>query len=214
MGSIKVKAKDMGKEKETKKEEPKKDEKKRPEVRHIPTLIIRFAGTDLDGGKPVVRALRKIKGIGISTSNAICLAAKISSSTKLGSLSESEIMNLESVIKNPTNFNIPAFLVNRRRDPATGVDMHLTSSDLDIARRFDVQRYIDLRTYRGWRHMLGQPVRGQRTRSTFRQTGMTVGVMKKAVLQKPAAGTAPTSASTATAKPEVTKPSGKAAPKK
>lgn len=194
MGSTKIRVKDVDKGK-AKKEEPKKEEKKKPEVRHIPILIIRVASTDLDGEKPVVRALRKIKGIGISMSNAICLAAKINPSAKLGSLSESEITNLEGVIKNPTNFNIPAFLVNRRKDLATGADMHLTSSDLDIARRFDVQRYIDLRTYRGWRHMLGQPVRGQRTRSTFRQTGRTVGVMKKAALQKVA--TAP-----AAAKPE------------
>jgi len=189
MGSTKIRVKDVGKGKE----EPKKEEKKKPETRRdIPQLIIRVAGTDLDGGKSVMRALRKIKGIGVATSNAICLAAKIGSSTKLGSLSETEITSLENVIKNPINFNVPAFLVNRRKDPATGSDMHLTSSDLDIARRFDVQRYINLRTYRGWRHMLGQPVRGQRTRSTFRATGMTVGVMKKAALQKAQAVAAPT----------------------
>ena len=186
MGSTKIRAKDVGKGKE----EPRKEEKKRPEVRRdIPQLIIRVAGTDLDGGKSVMRSLRKIKGIGVATSNAICRGAKIDSSTKLGSLSETEIANLENVIKNPTNFNVPTFLVNRRKDPATGSDIHLTSSDLDIARRFDVQRYINLRTYRGWRHMLGQPVRGQRTRSTFRATGMTVGVMKKAALQKQVAAT-------------------------
>jgi len=197
MGSTRIRVKGVGKGKE----EPKKEEKKKPEVRRdIPQLIIRVAGTDLDGGKSVMRALRKIKGIGVATSNAICLAAKINSLTKLGSLSETEIGNLENVIKNPTNFNVPAFLVNRRKDPATGVDMHLTSSDLDIARRFDVQRYINLRTYRGWRHMLGQPVRGQRTRSTFRTTGMAVGVMKKVALQKQAAATQ--AVATGGAKPE------------
>lgn len=203
MGSTRARVKDAGKGKEETKES-KKEEKKKQEVRRdIPQLIIRVAGTDLDGGKPVGRALRKIKGIGVVTSKAICLAAKISPLTKLGTLTESEISNLENAIKNPMNFNLPSFLVNRRRDPTTGVDMHLTSSDLDIARRFDVQRYIDLRTYRGWRHMLGQPVRGQRTRSTFRVTGMTVGVMKRAALQKAAvAGAAPST----TTKPVETKP--------
>lgn len=200
--------KDVDKEKkEPKKEE--KEEKKRPEARRdIPLLIIRVAGTDLDGEKPVGRALRKIKGISVTTSKAICYAAKINPLTKLGSLSESEISNLENVIKNPVNFDVPTFLVNRKKDLATGVDMHLTSSDLDIARRFDVQRYIDLRTYRGWRHMLGQPVRGQRTRSTFRVTGMAVGVMKKAALQKIAPGVAPAVAPAtvlAAAKPVETK---------
>ena len=200
MGSTKEKIKVTG-NKKTEKEEPKKEEKKKHEVRHdIPKLIIRFAGTDLDGEKLVIRALRKIKGIGIATSSAICLAAKVNPSMKLGALTESEITNLENVIKNPTNFGVPIFLVNRRKDPATGTDIHLTSSDLDIARRFDVQRYIDLRTYRGWRHMLGQPVRGQRTRSTFRQTGRTVGVMKKTALQKGAP--APTTAAKPEAKSE------------
>ena len=193
MGSTKVRVKDVDK---GKKENPKKEEKKKPEVkRDILQLIIRVAGTDLDGGKSVVRALRKIRGIGVATSKAICLSAKINPSTTLGKLNESELANLENAIKNPTNFNIPVFLINRRKDPTTGVDMHLTSSDLDIARRFDVQRYIDLRTYRGWRHMLGQPVRGQRTRSTFRKTGKTVGVLKKVALQKQSAAaiaTAPT----------------------
>ena len=214
MGSTKVRAKGAGKEKEEQKKEEKKEEKKRPEVRRdIPQLIIRVAGTDLDGGKPIVRALRKIKGIGIAMSKAICLVAKINPLATLGSLNESEITNLENVIKNPTKFNVPSFLVNRKKDPATGTDLHLTSSDLDISRRFDIQRYIDLRTYRGWRHMLGQPVRGQRTKSSFRVTGMAVGVMKKAVLQKQAVGASPT-ATTAT-KPETTKPAEKpTAPKK
>ncbi len=203
MGSTKIKAKDAAK-----KEEPKKEEKKKPEVRRdIPKQIIRVAGTDLDGEKSVMRALRKIKGISVVTSKAICLVAKIDSSTKLGMLNEAEITNLENVIKNPTNFGVPTFLVNRRRDLATGADIHLTSSDLDIARRFDVQRHINLRTYRGWRHMLGQPVRGQRTRSSFRVTGMAVGVMKKTALQKQASSTSPAPAA---AKPE-TKPAEKPA---
>ncbi len=205
MGSTKIRAKDREKEES-------KEEKKKPEVkRDIPKLIIRVAGTDLDGEKSVMRALRKIKGIGISTSKAICLMAKINPLTQLGLLNESDIANLENVIKNPTKFGMPSFLVNRRRDPSTGIDTHLTSSDLDIARRFDIQRYIDLRTYRGWRHMLGQPVRGQETRSSFRVTGMAVGVMKKAALQK-IAGAAPAPA-TAAAKPEA-KPAEKPTQKK
>lgn len=204
MGSTKARTKNV------EKEEPKKEEKKKPEVRRdIPTQIIRVAGTDLDGGKPVMRALRKIKGIVISMSRAICLASNISPLTKLGTLNESEIMNLENVIKTPAKFNVPSFLVNRRKDLTTGTDMHLTSSDLDIARRFDVQRYIDLRTYRGWRHMLGQPVRGQETKSSFRVTGMAVGVMKRAVLQKQAVAgaTTTTTPSVASVKTEAPKSS-------
>ncbi|MBI1978554.1 MAG: 30S ribosomal protein S13 [Candidatus Aenigmarchaeota archaeon] len=190
MGSTKIKAKDSAKEKGKEIKEEKKEDKKRPEARDIPQFIIRVAGTDLDGGKPVVRALRKIRGIGVAASMAICLASKLAPNRKLGDLTESEIGTLESAIKNPINFGIPPFLVNRRKDRETGLDMHLTSSDLDIAKKFDIQRYINLKTYKGWRHMLGQPVRGQRTRSTFRVTGRTVGVLKKVALQKQAPATA------------------------
>ncbi|MBI2542946.1 MAG: 30S ribosomal protein S13 [Candidatus Aenigmarchaeota archaeon] len=178
MGSRKPKAKEG---KDQKEEKPKKEEKKKPDVRHnIPLQIIRVVGTDLDGGKPVYRALMKIKGISFHMSNAICLVSKIDPRAKLGALSESDIKVLEDVIRSPIKFGIPSFMVNRQRDPATGDNVHLTSSDLDISKRFDVQKYIDLRTYRGWRHMFGQPVRGQRTRSTFR-TGTSVGVVKKSV---------------------------------
>lgn len=210
MGSTRLRVKKPEKEE-------KKEEKKKPEVRHaVPTLVIRVAGTDLDGEKSVMHAIRKIKGIGVAMSKAICIVAKINPTTKLGSLSETEITNLENVIKNPVSFGVPSFMINRRRDMATGADVHLTSSDLDISRRFDIQRYVNLRTYKGWRHMLGQPVRGQETRSSFRVTGMTVGVMKKAALQKAQAAVSATpvaTPATITAKPEA-KPTEKPAPPK
>lgn len=62
----------------------------------------------------------------------------------------------------------------------TGQDLHLTGADLDVARKFDIQKMVDLKTWKGFRHMLGQPVRGQRTRSSFRG-GRIVGVVRKAV---------------------------------
>ena len=58
--------------------------------------------------------------------------------------------------------------------------MHVSSHDVDVTRKFDVQRMIDKKTYKGVRHMLGLPVRGQRTRSSFRR-GRTVGVIRKSV---------------------------------
>lgn len=201
LGSKKLKAKDIKKKEEPKKEE--KEVKKRLESRRdIPSQIIRVAGTDLDGGKPLVRALRKIKGLGFTATIAVCSASNINPSTKLVELNETQLASLEKIIKNPINYGIPTFLVNRRRDPDTGIDAHLSASDLDIAKKFDIQKYINLRTYRGWRHMLGQPVRGQRTRSTFRYKGRTVGVIKKAAQPGKAPAPAPTAAP---AKPEVKK---------
>jgi small subunit ribosomal protein S13 len=145
--------------------------------------LVRLIETDLDGEKPVLLAIKKIKGVGHTFAKAIIKVSGLNPKKKIMSLSESELKKLEEIIKNPTKFGIPSYLLNRQKDRETGKDLHLTASDIDIARKFDIQRYINLRTYRGWRHMLGQPVRGQRTRSHFRK-GRTVGVVRKAAKAK------------------------------
>ena len=169
-------------EEEKKKKEEKKVEKKLPikKEKKPKGAIVRLLNTDLDGDKPIVHAIRGIKGISFAMANAVVKAAGFDPKRKLGSLSEEELKKLEDVMKNPTAYGIPSFLFNRRKDPITGKDMHLTGTDVTITERFDIQREINLGTYRGWRHMLGQPVRGQRTRSHFRH-GRTVGVVRKAV---------------------------------
>jgi small subunit ribosomal protein S13 len=141
-------------------------------------VIVRVLGTDLDGEKGVAQAILKIKGVSHSFANAICKAAKIDPEKKLGTFTESEIHELEEAIKDPLKHGVPAWVVNRRRDIESGGDMHMSSSDVVVTKKFDVQRMIDKRTYKGTRHMLGLPVRGQRTRSSFRK-GKTVGVVRK-----------------------------------
>lgn len=177
MGTTKVKAS----EEEAERPKEKKVEKrplveKKGEIR----AIVRVAGTDLDGERPLKNAIMGIKGIGHAMSKAICDAGNFNPDASLGSLKEDELARLEAIIKEPKKFGIPSWILNRRREPETGADLHPTGADLDIARKFDVQRMIDLRTYRGTRHMLGQPVRGQRTRSSFRK-GRVVGVVKKSI---------------------------------
>ena len=166
----------MAKEK-TQKEEPKRGSRG-PRERTGARVIVRVLGTDVNGEKGVAQAILKIKGVGHSMAGAICKAAKIDPKKKIGSFSESEIHELEEVIKDPIKHGVPAWIVNRRRDVETGADMHMSSSDVDVTKKFDVQRLIDKRTYKGTRHMLGLPVRGQRTRSSFRK-GRTVGVVRK-----------------------------------
>lgn len=161
--------------KEEKKEKPRPKTSKSGEMR----TIIRVINTDLNGEKPIIHAIRKIKGINYSMSKAICKVANLDPDKKLGSLDDKELEKLETVIKDPLKYNIPTFFANRRKDIETGKDMHLSGMDLTVSRKFDIQRHIDLKTYRGWRHMLGQPVRGQRTRSSFREKGRAVGVMRK-----------------------------------
>ncbi len=161
---------------EQKKEKPKRLDK--PVQQYS---LVRVAGTDLNGDRPVSKAILGIKGISWALSNAICITGGFNPYQKLSEMSEADVAKMETIIKNPTKFGIPTFLINRRHDVETGADMHLTGSDLDVANRFDVQRFVDLKTYRGWRHMLGQPVRGQRTKAKFRQKGRVVGVLRKSV---------------------------------
>lgn len=162
-----------------------KPEEKKPKPRiekpKIETIaIVRLSGTDLDGDKNLVNALRGIKGISYVMSKAVVKVSGFDPKTKLGDLSESDREKLEQIIKDPAKFGVPGFLFNRRKDLATGKDIHLTGTDLIVAKKFDVEKSIGIKSYRGWRHMLGQPVRGQRTRSSFRG-GRVVGVMRKEI---------------------------------
>lgn len=143
--------------------------------------ILRIAGTDLDGNKKISTALLKINGIGQSLALAIPKASGLDPNLLLGSLSEEQIKKLESVIKDPIKFGIPSHMVNYRFNPETGEDAHLVASDLkfNIKSRIDFMRKI--RSYKGIRHELGLPVRGQRTRGSFR-TGKVVGVARKRVI--------------------------------
>ena len=56
--------------------------------------------------------------------------------------------------------------------------MHLSGTVVKVSEKFDIKAMIDKKSYKGVRHMLGLPARGQRTKSSFRK-GKTVGVVRK-----------------------------------
>jgi small subunit ribosomal protein S13 len=143
------------------------------------TDIVRLANTDLDAKAQLLFALKKIKGISYSIGNCICKVANLNPKTKLKDLTEEQREKLEKIIQDPPSFGIPAHMLNRRKDLETGKDFHLTGADLEMRKKSDIQREIDLKSWKGVRHMFGLPVRGQRTRSSFRK-GRAVGVMRKA----------------------------------
>lgn len=147
--------------------------------------IVRIVNTDIIGTKTIYNGLRRIKGISFMLSNAICNHLNIDNSRKIGSLNEEEVKKIENLIKNPDD--LPAWILNRRKDFDTGKNLHLTGALLNLSKEFDIKRMKKLKTYKGMRHSWGQPVRGQRTRSHFR-TGISVGVQRKAALasSKPA----------------------------
>lgn len=138
--------------------------------------VIRLFGTDLDPDLPVERSLKKIKGVGHMLARAICISANINPRKKMGELSEDEIKKIEDVMKNA---RFPNWLKNRRRDPVTGEDYHLFAGDIDLKVREDIARLRKIRAYRGIRHELGLPVRGQRTGGKGFRKGRTIGVQRK-----------------------------------
>ena len=159
-------------------EQIQQEKEKRPKPKQELESLIRIHGTDIFGNKGVYIGLTKIKGVSFSISNALCKLLGIEKNKKIGSLSKEEIESISSEIKNP---KIPGFLMNRRKDLDTGEDKHLSISDLDLRKEFDIKRLKKIRSYKGLRHARGLPVRGQRTRSHFRKKGKNkaIGVKTK-----------------------------------
>ena len=142
--------------------------------------FVRIANTDLDGNKSIKHALMKIKGIGFMFSNAILHTAGIEKTKKAGYLSDDDVAKIDDIIKDPSKFKIPAWLFNRRKDPEENIDKHLNGSNLAFVQDNDIKMMKKMKSYKGIRHSLGLPVRGQRTRSNFRKNkGNVLGVKKK-----------------------------------
>lgn len=152
--------------------------------------LVRLGNADIFGNVPVYHALCKIKGVSTSFANAVCNVLDLNRRQQIGELTDQQLQQIEDTIKNPTG-KIPSFCFNRRRDNETGKDMHIISTDLRLKQEFDLRLMKKLKTYKGRRHVLGLPVRGQRTKGNFRR-GSAVGVVKKkqqpgTVVAKPAA---------------------------
>ncbi len=147
--------------------------------------LVRVASTDLDGKKQLIIALQKIKGISHMYANAICSIAGVSKKKRTGELSDAEAKALEDVILNPSKHHIPLWLLNRRKDPETGMDKHLITSDLTFTKDMDIKLMKKTKSYKGLRHQWNLPVRGQRTKSNFRRNkGKGLGVQRKAAPAK------------------------------
>ena len=144
-------------------------------VRHL----VRIMQTDLQGEKPVIHALNKIKGVSFMFANAVCMVAKVDPQMKVGLLPEDDVKKINDIIEHPQTFNIPVWLLNRRGNMETGEDIHLLTSNLDFVKANDIKFLQKLKCYRGVRHGLRLPLRGQRTRSNFRRNkGRATGVSK------------------------------------
>jgi len=166
---------------EKKSEEHKTGKKPIPESikkeREKQEILVRIMSTDIPGNKNLYVGLTKIKGISFAMSNAVCHILKINKAKKIIDLTKEEIDLISDTIR---NINIPEFMKNRRNDFNSGKSRHLTMTDLDLSKEFDIKRLKKIKSYRGIRHSYGLPVRGQRTKSHFRRRGKNrvVGVTK------------------------------------
>lgn len=173
-------AKEKQKEQKGTAAKPAPQDKKVRDVKVDLGQIVRIKRMDLHGESRVFHALSKIKGIGSNMAKAIASVAGMGGNRRIKDLSEGDIKKLEEIIDDPAKHGVPVRMVNRRRDYDSGKDKHVSGSDLTMSVRDDINRLKRIRAYRGIRHEYGLPVRGQRTKSSFRK-GAGMGVSRKKV---------------------------------
>ena len=139
--------------------------------------LIRILGNDIPGERKALIGLTQIPGIGYNFANSLLQILKINPDSKIGMFTEEQVSSIEKIIQDPKSINVPTWFMNRQKDIQTGDDLHLLTSDIAFNVRNDVEREKNVFSWRGYRHMYGLKVRGQRTRCTGRKGG-AVGVAK------------------------------------
>lgn len=108
--------------------------------------MARIAGVDLPKNERIEIGLTRIFGIGRSLSRKILEETKVNPDVRVKDLTDEDVVKIRSVIE---------------RD-------YKVEGDLRREISMNIKRLIDTGTYRGLRHKLGLPVRGQRTRTNAR----------------------------------------------
>ena len=108
--------------------------------------MARVAGVEIPDNKPIEIALTYIYGIGRTSAQRILVKAGVDWFKKTRELTEEELTRIRQIIER--EYKVEGDL---RREVAQ-----------------NIRRLIDIGCYRGLRHKMGLPVRGQRTRSNAR----------------------------------------------
>jgi small subunit ribosomal protein S13 len=123
--------------------------------------VARISGVDLPREKRVEIGLTYIYGIGLTRSHQILAATGVNPDTRVKDLSDADVAALRGEIE--SNYQV--------------------EGDLRRLEGLNIKRLVDIGCYRGRRHRMGLPVRGQRTRTnarTRRGRRQTVAGKKKA----------------------------------
>jgi small subunit ribosomal protein S13 len=108
--------------------------------------LARIAGVDLPRNERVEIGLTRIFGIGRSLSRRILSETKVNPDTRVKDLSDEDIVQLRTALEKD----------------------YKVEGDLRREISVNVKRLSDIGCYRGMRHRLGLPLRGQRTRTNAR----------------------------------------------
>jgi small subunit ribosomal protein S13 len=109
--------------------------------------VARIAGVDIPRDKPVQISLTYIYGVGKHRAETAVTAVGIKSGTRVRDLTDEEVIKLREYVED--NFKIEGDL---RREVSQ-----------------NIKRLMEIGCYRGLRHRMGLPVRGQRTHTNARQ---------------------------------------------
>lgn len=107
--------------------------------------MARIAGVDIPKQKRGVIALTYIYGIGKNRALAILEQAKVEEDTKVSDWTDEEIGRIREV-----------------------VSAHKIEGELRSETQLNIKRLMDIGCYRGIRHRVGLPLRGQRTKNNSR----------------------------------------------
>ncbi|MCH3959009.1 MAG: 30S ribosomal protein S13 [Selenomonas sp.] len=108
--------------------------------------MARIAGVDLPRDKRIEIALTYIFGIGLTTAQDLLKQTGVNPDTRTRDLTEDEVVKLRDAIDK----NV------------------IVEGDLRRERQMNIKRLVDIGCYRGRRHRLGLPVRGQNTKNNAR----------------------------------------------
>jgi small subunit ribosomal protein S13 len=108
--------------------------------------MARIAGVDLPREKRVEISLTYIYGIGLTLSKEILVKTGISPDTRVKDLTEEEVSKLRETLDKE----------------------YKVEGDLRREEALNIKRLIEIGSYRGKRHRMGLPVRGQNTKNNAR----------------------------------------------
>lgn len=108
--------------------------------------MARIVGVDLPKNKRGVIGLTYIYGIGHSTAQSILKKADVPEDTKVKDWTDDQIASLRSIIN----------------------EQYTLEGELRSMVQMNIKRLMDIASYRGIRHRIGMPVRGQNTQNNAR----------------------------------------------